>query len=412
MTAQAKPPAKTPIEHVVIIIQENHTYDNYFGRYPKGDGDPTLPHADNPPRYTMPFSPTHGHWSWKYREWMGAREQYCGLDLPLYYEYAKGGVLHDRFFTDVAGPSIPNHMFAFAASSGDLLNNPRPAIIRWITRDRTVMPPFNVPTLPENLEKAGLTWVNFGDTAPYNFTGTRASKNNVASELFSGTAEAGRLPTVSWLVAPNMSLNEHPPSNLFAGQDWLGTQVDAVVKGGLWEKTAIIIFWDDWGGYFDHVTPPLIEKWSVDKSSHYRLGSRVPCLTIGGYARPDYVSSVPVSQSSIVKWIEDIFGLPYLNQRDRTANSFADAFDFQQAPNPAPPAHGAILAAAAPVALKHVAEIRAQHRYRRPQVAALRGSGQERTPSRPSLLDQNGRPISTGASAERTAPGTGSGLGL
>lgn len=349
---------QSPIKHVVIVTQENHTYDNYFGRYPKGDGVKDLPHADDPPQFTMPFTPTHGHWSWQNRDWMAAREQYCGKDLPLYYEYAQGGVLMDRFFTDIAGPSIPNHMMMFAATAGDLINNPRPGIIRFLTHDKTVQPPFDLPSLPENLEKNGLTWLNFGDTSPYNFTAIKDSPNNVASEMFAPLAESGRLPAVSWLVAPSMDYNDHPPSNMFAGQQWLGTQVDAIVKGGLWDDTIVVLWWDDWGGYYDHVESPLVEKWSVNEKYHYRYGPRVPCLVLGGYAKADQIDSTLSSQCSVVRWVEDLFGLPYLNERDSTANSIASCVDVNQVPNPAPRPHETILEEAREAAVEHIAEVR------------------------------------------------------
>jgi len=170
-----------------------------------------------------------------------------------------------------------------------------------------------------------------------------ASKNKFTSDQFAKDAGSGKLPKVSWVYAP-VQFDEHPPyagknmGNVTLGMQWTVDQVNAIVKGGLWSKTAIFITWDDWGGWYDHVTPPDLEPWNLAtpvasyKGTQYRLGSRVGCLVLGPYARTGYVSKKQHSHVSLVWYCETLFALPALNQRDRQADDIADCFDYKQIP--------------------------------------------------------------------------------
>src|ERR1700736_3709761 len=239
-------PAPIPnnkIQHVVIIVKENHAFDNYFGRFPGVDGASNLALASDPPTKDHP----HDHASWLKRDTGAAREQYDQANIPDYWRFAQQYTLCDRYFTEVAGPSTPNHLMLIAADS-PIINNPH-------YRDPINMqPPFNLPSLPANLEKAGLSWRNYGGYAQGYITALKGSKNNVKAPQFATDAAAGKLPTVSWLYGPT-GLSEHPVESVKNGQHWTAQQVDAVVKGGLWPNTVIFISGDDWGGWYDHVTP-------------------------------------------------------------------------------------------------------------------------------------------------------------
>lgn len=115
---------------------------------------------------------------------------------------------------------------------------------------------------------------------------------------------------------------------------WTVAQVNAVVAGGLWPRTAIFITWDDWGGYYDHVDPPEVETW-ID-GTQFRYGSRVGCIALCPYAKAGYVSSTLYSHVSLLKFCEDMFGLPSLNARDAGADGMTGCFDFTQKPAPPP----------------------------------------------------------------------------
>ena len=151
-------------------------------------------------------------------------------------------------------------------------------------------------------------------------------------------AAAGTLPSVSWVYA-SQGLSEHPTDSVRQGMAWTVSQINAIVKGGLWPSVAVFITWDDWGGWADHVVPPSVELWS--DGTQFRYGSRVPCLVLSPYARQAYISKALHSHVSLVRFCEVTFGLPSLNMRDADADGMQDCFDFGQQVGPLPAASGA-----------------------------------------------------------------------
>jgi phospholipase C len=319
-----------PVQHVVLIIKENHTFDNYFGTFPGADGV-HLPRSANPPHQ----DPDHRHGAWLTRATTAVREQFTEQDIPAYFAYARQFTLCDQYFTDVAGPSTPNHLMLIAAASPVIDNPPR-------YRLAPGEPLFDLPTLPVALEKAKRTWRNYGGYA-FDFFTSLHGRHTVPSAQFAVDAAAGKLPTVSWVYAPH-DASEHPPDpsdqsnplvgNVTHGMAWTVQQVDAIVRGGLWAKTVVFITWDDWGGWFDHVDPPFAEQWK--DGTQFRYGSRVGCLVLGPYARRGHVSHVRHSHVSLLKFCETTFRLKPLTTRDAAADDMSDCFDFTQAPAPPP----------------------------------------------------------------------------
>jgi phospholipase C len=306
--------AKGSVEHVVIILKENHTFDSYFGTFPGANGDSSLAHASNPPQGTF----SNNHAAWLARATKAVQEQYLQSDIPSYWAYAQQFTLCDNFFTDVASDSTPNHLMLIAADS-PVINNP----------PSSSQPSYNIPSLPANLQAAGLTWRSYGSFAfPY-ITALQGNPWNLTSEQFVTDATAGNLASVSWVYPPSGS-SEHPPDNVTTGMEWTVAQVNAIVSGGLWPDTAIFITWDDWGGWYDHVTPANVEQWT--DGTQFRYGSRVPCLVLGPFAKTGYISKVLFSFVSIVRFCEENFGLAPINQRDGSADSMADCFNFAQTP--------------------------------------------------------------------------------
>jgi phospholipase C len=118
-----------------------------------------------------------------------------------------------------------------------------------------------------------------------------------SSDFFTA-AKDGRLPAVSWVV-PNGKNSEHPPAPISKGQAWVTSLVNAVMQGPDWDSTAIFLAWDDWGGFYDHVVPP-----TVDKNGY---GLRVPGLVISPYAKKGYIDSQTLSFDAYLKFIEDDF---------------------------------------------------------------------------------------------------------
>ena len=164
---------------------------------------------------------------------------------------------------------------------------------------------------------------------------------------------AGKLPNVSWIYAPGspVELSEHPPYGNNAGQQtvklgsqWTAERVHKLGQSKLWGVSVIFITWDDWGGWYDHVDPPLKEKWTGGSpatgpsytNSQFGYGTRVGCLVISPYSKRGIAKAFH-SHVSLVKFCEATFGLKPLNARDQASDDMADCFDFKQKPL-APPA--------------------------------------------------------------------------
>jgi phospholipase C len=320
----------SPIKRVVIIVKENHGYDNYFGQFPGGSGV-TLPHSPNPP----PKDPNHRHAAWLTRDTTAARVQFQQKDIPHYWDFASQFTLCDNYYTDVAGPSTPNHLMLIMADS-PVIDNPSRSY-----RTKPGPPLYDQPSLPAQLDAAGLSWGNYAGYA-FEFIKYTAGKQR-RWQQFATDAAAGKLPAVSWLYADS-ALSEHPADtpaeraagagDVTKGSEWTASQVQAVIAAGLWPQVAIFITWDDWGGWWDHVTPPDVEKWT--DGTQFRFGGRVPCLVLSPYARKGHISKAQHSHVSLVRFCEVTFGLKSLNPRTAASDGMEDCFDFTQQPLPPP----------------------------------------------------------------------------
>ena len=325
----------TPIQNIVIIVKENHTFDNYFGTFPGANGV-TLPAASDPPPHDNP----HNHAAWLNRATEAVKLQYKQANIPNYFAYAQQYTLCDNYFTEVASQSEPNHLMLIAAASPVIDDTSA-------TRSYQPKPPFNIPSLPASLAKAGLTWGSYGPKSNYfsEITALKGSPNIKPSASFDTDVAAGKMPNVSWLYAPGSptELSEHPPASVMQGMLWTVARVNAVAKSKYWATTAIFITWDDYGGWYDHVTPPLKDTWAGGgpktgpsyTNSQFSYGSRVGCLVISPYSKKG-ISKVFHSHVSIVKFCETNFGLPPLNARDAAADDMSDCFDYTQKPLPPP----------------------------------------------------------------------------
>ena len=328
---------QNPIEHVVIIFKENHTFDNYFGTFSGANGM-RLPAASDPP---AGGDPPHSHGAWLNRAQGAVRQQYSENDIPAYFAYARQFTLCDNYFTEVASQSEPNYLMTIAADS-PIIDNAAP------NRNYQPQPPFDIPSLPQSLEKAGLTWKNYAFQASNFFSHIKALENSanlVDWEQFDTDVAAGMLPHVSWLFAPS-GLDEHPPSGknvdnptVGPGMRWTVNRLDQFAKNDLWSTTVIFLTWNDWGGWYDHVEAPLKDKWQGSgptrgptyKGTQFTYGPRVGCIVMSPYSKRG-ISHNFHSHVSIVKFCETTFGLLPLNARDAAADDMSDCFDFNQTP--------------------------------------------------------------------------------
>jgi phospholipase C len=142
---------------------------------------------------------------------------------------------------------------------------------------------------------------------------------------------ANQLPSVSWII-PDGRASDHAAGNDGSGPSWVASIVNAIGNSPYWWSTAIIITWDDWGGWYDHVAPPQVlvncEQWGCG----YAYGFRVPLIVVSPYAKAAYVSRAPHDFGSILKFLEENFRLPSLGYADAYADDLSDCFNFRQKP--------------------------------------------------------------------------------
>ena len=333
-----------PIEHVVIIVKENHTFDNYFGTFPGANGT-TLPAAKDPP---VGGDPRHDHTGWLERATHAVKLQYSEKDIPAYFSFARQFTLCDNYFTEVASQSEPNHLMLICAAS---------PIIDNASKTRTYQPqePFQLSTLPKALAKSNLTWATFGDPTFSYFNAIdelKGSPSILPWTQFDTEVANGNLPNVCWMYAPGspVDLSEHPPYGKSAGQQtvklgsqWTADRIHKLGQSKLWNTSVIFVTWDDWGGWYDHVAPPLKDKWTgggpssgpTYSNTQFSYGNRVGCLVISPYSKRGIASAFH-SHVSLVKFCETTFGLKPLNARDGASDDMSDCFDFTQKPLPPP----------------------------------------------------------------------------
>jgi phospholipase C len=315
--------AETPLQHVVLLMQENRSFDHYFGHYPGADGlPPDAPVA--PAALDCGTDPPHDEAA--LRSLAGdddyanpaARTVYAEHQVPLAWALARRFTLCDRYFASVLGPTFVNRLFSVAASAGDFHDNP-PHI------DPALLPR---PNIVDRLDAARLDWACYGARVPDDggyeavaFYPERQSdpRANRSFADFLADAAAGRLPAVSWVVSAN-PLAEHPPTPPQWGQRFTALAAQAIVSGPQWPRTALVVNYDESGGFYDHV-PAL-------RSGGVAYGFRVPCTVVSPYARPGHVSHATYDHASPLALVERTFGLAPLGDRDAAASPLEDCFDF------------------------------------------------------------------------------------
>ena len=299
---------------MVIFVQENHSFDAMFGGFPGADG---VAHgslcADQHP------DQDHSHAAALRPNGLGAPAgdcHYTEAQLPNYWKVARAFTLCDRYFTEVRGPSEPNY-FMLTSAQSPVIDAPSGAIVQ------------DVLALPNRLLESGLTWRDYGGIMNrYRSLRGRSEITANQSRILTD-ALAGTLANVSWLFS-EFEISGHPPASMCAAENWMARVASAIMRGPQWNSTALFMTWDDWGGFYDHVEPPVLERWS--DGTPFRLGQRVPCTVVSPYARAGYVSHQVHSHVSILKFVETIFNLKPLNGRDASASDMLDCFDFTQPP--------------------------------------------------------------------------------
>jgi phospholipase C len=391
-----------PIKHVVFIVKENRSFDNFYGRYPGADGTTmgkalTNGQTKNYPLKNAPdvqaHDITHGFVAGMESIDGGRMDgfntilygtDYSGYSvfsrktLPHYYKYADRFVLADHFFTSMFGPTTPEHLYTVAAQAKGIVDNSQNSstsaeycddptetaphfishiskktqkkIMRWEDHVQDNYPTnvykiahywtqmrlcFNIKILPDELNQAGIRWKYYADDD--NFQNIMQAIKHVRygpdwkkvqpPGRFLKDVKHHRMPQVSW-INPEASYNEHPGGGISvcAGENWTVEYLNALQQSPYWKNTAVIIVWDDFGGFYDHVPPP-----------HYDImgtGPRTPALIISPWTRAGdnplggSIDHHTYEFSSVLRFIEDIFGLNPLTSRDRNSDPLSGAFDF------------------------------------------------------------------------------------
>jgi phospholipase C len=318
--------ASDRIKNIIFFIQENHTFDNLFAGFPgansrfAGQECPDALLKDPPHKHTDAFRPDGATIE-------EASCSYSEADASNYWKVARAFTLCDTYFSDIRGPSYPNYLMMIAAQS--------PQVEAALPFD--ICPAFclDLTVLPHRLDAHGLTWQDYGGI----FTSIkslyqRSEVMDFHAEKFFEDAQKGSLPNVAWLnsgfLIDGDAKSGHPPASLCAGENYAVSVLNAVMSSPQWSTTALFLVWDDWGGFYDHVEPPVVERWK--DSTPFRYGHRVPCIVISPYARAGYVSHDLYSHVSLLHFAETIFGLDPLTERDAKARNMLDCFDFDQPP--------------------------------------------------------------------------------
>ncbi|MGD0636543.1 MAG: alkaline phosphatase family protein [Nitrososphaerales archaeon] len=331
----------SPVKNIVVVFQENHAFDNYFGTFPGAVGslgkNYCLPKTKGAKSCVSTFHDTNltpvdmnHNWASAHADYDGGKMDgfvysegnqetmgyYDSGDIPRYWKAAQQYVLCDSYFTSVMSESLPNHLSLVAGTCGGIIDDNAPATIAF-------------PPIFEQLDAAGITWKVYSSTSWYeNFDYVQktpsAEANFVPPGQIATDIQSGTLPQVAWVIG-SAGGDEHPPQDIQLGQNYVADEIVNAIGGSkYWDAAAVFVTWDCFGGFFDHVPPPQVDE--------YGYGFRVPCLVISPYAREGFIDSAVNDHTSILKFIETRYGLSPLSTRDAAANPMLEAFDFAQPP--------------------------------------------------------------------------------
>jgi phospholipase C len=354
-----------PIKHVVVLMQENHSFDNYLGALAQGsyagqvDGiEPgmTAPRAGMDPIafYHQPKlcvrDPDHDweamHYSWDHglldqffqvntdRVSRGARvfSYYDANDLPFYYALADRFAIADRYFCSALAGTVPNRFFLMAGTAWGYAYGTAP----WLMKDP------NPPTVYSRLNDAHVSWRVYFSEWTYASMFTPFFLEHIwhfaPLELFDLDARAGNLPEVSFIELPAWVSDEHPPGDVQLGQAVAAARIRSLVNGKSWPDSVLFLTYDEGGGYYDHVPPPkackpddspMVYGSDNDQPGDFdQLGSRVPFIAVSPFVKHHYVSHEVYDHTSVLRFLEQKFNLPFLSRRDANSNTLLDLFDF------------------------------------------------------------------------------------
>ncbi len=351
------------IDHLVVLVMENHSFDNYLGTLGRGDGftlgEDGLPVEANPAPDGTPVRAFHldttrqpvdepkPDWNATHDAWHDgaldgfvtasgrtAMGYWTAEDLPYYAALASTFPLCDRYFCSALTQTFPNRRFLWSGTALGMV--------------RTEIPPLDEEppngTIFDALDRHGIEWRNyFGDLpepALYPPVWFRSTERGRTYEAFLADCAAGALPPLS-VVTPRTDLSEENPQDVQEGEAFAASIIDAVLASPAWPRTLLVWTYDEHGGYFDHVPPPAaVPPDDVEprldpehRPGRYdRLGFRVPAVVVSPWARADHVSHVIHDHTSVLRLIETKWNLPALTRRDANASNLLDCLDLSGSP--------------------------------------------------------------------------------
>jgi phospholipase C len=333
-------------------MMENRSFDHYLGWLPGADGrqgglsftdENGVAHSTH--HLTVPHGcgfndPDHSYEGGRIElgdgtcdGWLraGQNDELCigyfeAADLGFYGRAAREWTVCDRYFAAMMGPTFPNRFFLHSAQTD--------------RKTTSVEKIAGMPAIWDRLAGKGVTGRYYYSDVPFTaLWGTKYLGISRSIAEFYASAAAGTLPPVSFVepgflgeAIPGMSEDEHPLADIRLGQHFLGQVHDAVVSSPGWERTVLVITYDEWGGFFDHVAPTAGPDPNPDLGAGLR-GFRVPCVVISPRARRGHVAHGLYDHTSILKMIEWRFGLAPLTVRDAAARNLAEVLDFEHRPN-------------------------------------------------------------------------------
>ncbi len=348
-------PASSGIEHVVVFMMENRSFDHFLGWLPNADGRQaglTYLDAAGVPHSTFPLAPDFQGCGYQDPDhsYGGGRVEYDGgacdgwlrvngvFSIGYYRQEDLGFLGHavldwtsfDRYFCAILGPTFPNRIYQHAAQTDRIANTPQLS---------------QLPTIWDRLAARGLDGRYYYTDVP--FLGLWGQKyvpiGRPISTFFLDCA-AGTLPQVAFVDGSFLEeltgtgADDHPHGDVRRGEAMMNRIYAAVTNSPAWSRTVLVINFDEWGGFFDHVAPPVAPIPPADLAAGNadgRLGFRTPTLLISPFARRGQTSHAQYDHTSILRMIEWRWGLDPLTVRDATANNLADELDFTQ-PDPTP----------------------------------------------------------------------------
>jgi phospholipase C len=283
-----------------------------------------------------------------------ADSEFRKWEIPNYWSYARHFTLADHFFSTILGSSFPNHLATVMGTNLNTVGVPvHVGTSEWSWgcdaapgtkvaylaggRVKYEAPCFaHVQTLADEANRAHVSWRYYA--APLGRVGyiwstldeikhirysSQWKTNVVRTADFIHDVRHNRLVQVTWLI-PRFVNSDHPPASMCVGENWTVRVLNAIMRSRFWSSSVVVLTWDDFGGYYDHVPPPRL--------SNFMLGPRVPAIIISPYSRPHFIDHYTYDFRSILTFVEDVFRLPHLDSFNRHVRSISSALDFSQKP--------------------------------------------------------------------------------